>query len=76
MRCCGVTFARRLVTHQNSANDLNSGATPSKFESFGPRLQLAPDGLNKESRKKIISNLCSCFPAFLIQILSFENWRN
>ena len=36
---------------QNSANDLNSGSTPSKFDSLDQPLPQALDGLNKEGRK-------------------------
>lgn len=51
---------------QNSANDLNSSSTPSKFDSLDHPLQQALDGLNKEGRKEIRSKPCSCIPAFLI----------
>jgi hypothetical protein len=59
---------------QNSANDLNSGSTPSKFDSLVQPLQQALDGLNKECRKAGRRYAASSVPAFLhslFEIFSF-----
>jgi hypothetical protein len=67
--------ARRPKGPQNSADDLNSGYKPSKFDSLDQPLRQALDGLSKECRKAGKKSVLSSVPTFLpslFQISHFE----